>query len=163
MSLAGHSILRPGEPFPSRTPNDVEQLRRATEYSARLRQVFRTSSIKNSDSISLVTDEIDALYFEKQASRILTIFRDRDQKSYEAWLVFFRSRGMLNNSVAVALARFNEDQSLTWLASHPPSNDSCNGPFDDSKWPKLDTDWSRTKLDKVGAKRKARNPYGYWL
>lgn len=120
-----------GDSFTSRAYNDVEQLRKAAEYSAKLRQVFRTNSIENSKSLSIAANVIDALFFEKQASRIVTIFRDREQKRYEDWLVFSGSRETFENSVAVALATFLEDQVLTWLTSHSPPDDPCDGSIAD--------------------------------
>jgi transcriptional regulator with XRE-family HTH domain len=117
-----------GDPFPSRTSNDVEQLRKAMEYSAKLRQVFRNQSHEDSYCVSMAQDSIDILFYKKESRRIASIFRDSHLRMYEAWIAYFEMREEMEDAIALALGTYSADQVRSWLESHSPSGDS------DARW-----------------------------
>ncbi|EMB18010.1 helix-turn-helix domain-containing protein [Rhodopirellula europaea] len=132
-----------GDPFPSRTSNDVEQLRKAMEYSAKLRQIFRTRSEEDSYWESMALDCIDILFYKKESRRIASIFRDSHLRMYEAWIAYFDMREEMEDAIALALGTYPADQVRSWLESHLPSGDS------DARWDSIREGMAATERDEV--------------
>lgn len=132
-----------GDPFPSRTSNDVEQLRKASEYSAKLKQIFRTQSHEDSEWESMALDFIDILFYGKESRRIASIFRDSHLRMYEAWIAYFGRREDLENAIALAFGTYPSDQVRAWLERHSPSGDS------DASWESIRDGMAATEQDKV--------------
>ncbi|MEQ9409555.1 MAG: hypothetical protein RIK87_17600 [Fuerstiella sp.] len=132
-----------GDPFPSRTSNDVEQLRKAVEYSAKLRQIFRTRSHEDSYWEPMALDCIDILFYKKESRRIASIFRDSHLRMYEAWIAYFDMREEMEDAIALALGTYPADQVRSWLESHSPSDDS------DARWDSIREGMAATERDEL--------------
>lgn len=131
------------DPFTSRTSNDLEKLRKATEYSAKLRKIFRTRSHEESDWQSIALDSIDILFYKKDSRRIVSIFRDSHLRMYEAWIAYFGMREDMEDAIALALGTYSADQVRAWLESHSPSGDS------DASWESIRKGMAATEGDEV--------------